>query len=96
MGRGGKRDRRVGLEGKGGRRKGLRVFLGLWVSSFSLFFLFFLFQHTSTKNKSNQNNATQIHIYLIYKYKQLPFSYTKFPVKRIIVGKILNYEKIVD
>jgi hypothetical protein len=83
----------VGRGKLGSNRKGRERF---WRFGFLLFFSFLSFLNTHQPNKSNQNNATHIHIYLIYKYKQLPFSYTKFPVKRIIVGKILNYEKIVD
>jgi hypothetical protein len=50
----------VGLGRKERERRGFEVGLGLWVS----FFLFILFQHTSTKNKSNQNNATHIHHFI--------------------------------
>jgi hypothetical protein len=83
----------VGRGKLGSNRKGRERF---WRFGFLLFFSFLSFLNTHQPNKSNQNNATHIHIYLIYKYKQLPFYYTNFPVKRIIVGKILNYEKIVD
>jgi hypothetical protein len=39
-------------------------------------------------------NATLTTIYLIQKIKQ-GFPYTIFPVNKIDVGKILNYDKII-
>jgi hypothetical protein len=54
------REERLDWAEKKERGEGLR-----WAWDFgSLFFLFFLFQHTSTKNKSNQNNATHIHHFI--------------------------------
>jgi hypothetical protein len=57
------------------------------------------FQHTTNETNPTKINATHIHLFyfiLFIKTINWFFLYTKFPVKRIIVGKILNYEKIVD
>jgi predicted double-glycine peptidase len=55
---------------------------------------FYDFENTiSNKTNAIEMNATpKQSFYLIPKHNQL-FSYTKFPVHKINVGKILNYEK---
>jgi hypothetical protein len=57
---------RVGLDGKGEGRKGLRA-LG--------FFVFF--QHTTTKNKTNKNKSNT-HTFILFKNNQLIFLILNF------------------
>jgi hypothetical protein len=64
--------------------------------NFDSFFMLKTTTHINQKLCNEYECNTHTFILFNLEKQSIDFSYTKFPIKKIIVGKILNYEKIVD